>query len=290
MASKVYFGTATKQSWIKAPLSGMKAGSQGWATETQLLNGRLHLQSSQASHRRYEASWVGDINDTDLELSLSTIRDFSSGLYGQGPFYFVDPFASNQNILPQNWAAPMLTEYDWPNIADITPGFFDSTLLTNNYPVRYAEYDMDAAYESTVKLTLIIPPGFRLHFGWHGTVASASTGVRITPYLRSTGLADADLNPSKITAGGSLRTNTAINGNTYSRVEIFLASTLDATVQICGMIAQILPDTDSVESGGFISGRGTTGLQFAQKPQIEYYSSAVNKGQIGMSASWVEVD
>lgn len=290
MAGKVYFGTATKQSWIKAPLSGMKAGSQGWVAETQLLNGRLHVQSSNASHRRYSASWVGDMNDTDLEQSLTTIRDFASGLYGQGPFYFVDPFASNQNILPEHWAAPMLTENDWPNIADITPGFVDSTHLTNGFPIRYAEYDMAADYESTVKLTVIIPAGYRLHFGWHGTTASASTGVRITPYLRSTGLADTDLNPAKIVAGGMARTNTSINGTTYSRVEIYLASTTAATVQIAAMIAQILPDTVSVEPGGFISGRGTTGLQFAQKPEIEYYSSAVNKGQIGMSASWLEVD
>lgn len=289
MAGKIYFGNATKQSWIKAPLSGMKAGSQGWVAETQLLSGRLHVNSSQASHRRFDASWVGDMNDSDLELSLTTIRDFASGLYGSGPFYFVDPFAQKMNILPEHWAAPMLTENDWPAIADITPAFVDAN-VNNNYPIRYAEYDMEAGYESSIKLTLIIPKGYKLSFGWHGTAASASTGVRILPYKRLDGLADTALNPAKIVAGGSVRTNTNISGNTYSKVEIFLASTPAAIVQICGMIAQILRDTDSVESGGFISGRGTTGLVFAQKPQIEYYSSAVNKGQIGMSASWLEVD
>ncbi len=290
MAGKVYFGNATKQGWIKAPLSGMKAGSQGWITETQLLSGRLHAKASNASHRRFEASWVGDMNDTDLEQSLSTIRDYASGLYGRGPFYFLDPFASNQNVMPEHWAAPMLTENDWPAISDLTASYVDSTVLTNNYPIRYAEYDMPAAYESTKVLTLIIPQGYRLHFGWHGPAASPSSGVRILRYKRSDGLADVALDPTRINVGGSTRTNTVINGDTYSRVEIFLASTAGGTVQISAMIAQILPTALTVESGGFVSGRGTTGLVFSQKPQIDYYSSAVNKGQIGMATGWLEVD
>jgi hypothetical protein len=109
------------------------------------------------------------------------------------------------------------------------------------------------------------------------------------PYLRSTGLADTALNPAKITAGGLLRTNTAINGSTYSRVEIFIATTLASSVEITGMIAQILVDTASVESGGFISGKGTTGLEFSSIPDIDYYSSEVNSGYIGMAATWTEV-
>jgi len=55
------------------------------------------------------------------------------------------------------------------------------------------------------------------------------------------------------------------------------------------MIAQVLPENASVTSGGFISGRGTTGLEFSSFPQIEYYSSAVNSGQIGLSVSMAEV-
>jgi hypothetical protein len=55
------------------------------------------------------------------------------------------------------------------------------------------------------------------------------------------------------------------------------------------MIAQILPNGNSVASGGFISGSGTTGLEFSQFPEIEYYSSKINSGQIGMSVTWTEV-
>ncbi len=288
MAGLVYFGTKDKQSWIKAPRTGLKASNENWSTEVQLLNGRAFVKRSGASHRRFEAAWSGSYNSTD-EASLQQIVNYASGLYGEGPFYFVDPFSVNQNVLPMHWSAPMLAEKDWPALtSDIVPSFTSAT-VANNYPMKYATYETTDAYESTRKLTLIVPSGYRLHFGWHGPVTGSSTGIRIVPYLRSTGLADTALNPAKITAGGLLRTNTAINGSTYSRVEIFIATTLASSVEITGMIAQILVDTASVESGGFISGKGTTGLEFSSIPDIDYYSSEVNSGYIGMAATWTEV-
>lgn len=46
MASQVYFGNASKQTWIKAPASGMKASSSSLITEQQLLNGRTFVNRS----------------------------------------------------------------------------------------------------------------------------------------------------------------------------------------------------------------------------------------------------
>lgn len=288
MASLVYFGTATKQSWIKAPASGMKASNKGWSTETQLLSGRAFLKRSKASHREFSASWVGSYNSANEE-SLQNIVNYSEGLYGDGPFYWLDPFAVNQNLMPQHWAAPMLTEKDWPNLASGVTPTFTSESVTNSYPVKYASYSLTDNYESTNKLTLIIPPGYKLAFGWHGPATSATTGVRIVPYLRTGGTAATAINPTRINAGGLTRTNTNISGTTYSRVEIFIAKTSAATVDITAMIAQVLPEASSVASGGFISGKGTTGLEFSQIPTIDYISSAINSGQIGMAANWVEV-
>lgn len=289
MASQVYFGNANKQTWIKSPSSGMNASSKGWSAQVELLNGRAHLAKSTASHRVLNPSWVGPLNAADLSESLQTIKDFADGLYGDGPFYWVDPFASTTNILPPHWAAPMLTRKDWPNLASgLTPTFTDGA-VANNFPMTYATYTTSGAYQSTNKLTLIIPTGYKLHFGWHGVSGGSTTGVRVVPYLRSTGEADTALNPTKITAGGVVRTNTQVSGTTYSRVEIFIASAATATINITGMIAQILPSTVSVASGGFLSGRGTTSLEFSSKPTLEYYSANINNGQIGMSAEWVEV-
>ncbi len=288
MASVVYFGTKDKQSWIKSPSSPLSAGSVGWAAKTQLLNGRASVRRSTASHREFAAEWFGELN-SGLDSSLQEIKNYSDGLYGEGPFYWVDPFAANQNILPPHWAAPMLTESDWPNLGtDLVPTFTKAT-VANGFPMKYASYPAGDAYVSTNKLTLIIPSGYKLHFGWHGPSASPSTGVRIVPYLRSTGAAATALNPARINAGGTLRTNTQVNGTTYSYVEIFLAADTEQSIDITGMIAQILPDTSSVASGGFIAGKGTTALQFEGSPEIEYYSSTIGSGQAGMSVNLVEV-
>lgn len=289
MSSQVYFGNATKQTWIKAPNSGMDASVEGWSAETQLLNGRTSIRRSTGSHRRFSPSWLGPASVDSLSESLNTIKDYSDGLYGDGPFYWVDPYAAKTNVLPPHWAAPMLTEQDWPNLASgLTPSF-TSANVANNYPIKYATYTTANNYVSTNKLTLIIPTGYKLAFGWHGPSTGATTGVRVVPYKRADDLADTALNPTKITYGGTVRTNTNISGTTYSRVEIFIATTSASTLNIAAMIAQIIPSTDSVPSGGFISGRGTTGIEFANRPQIEYYSANINDGQIGMSADWIEV-
>ncbi len=288
MAGLIYFGTKDKQSWIKAPLSGMKADLVGWSSETQLLNGRAFVKRSRGAHRRFDASWVGSYNANE-EASLQHIVNYATGLYGDGPYYFVDPFASNQNIMPPHWAAPMLTQKDWPELTNQYSPAFVSATVANDYPSKYIEYSTLDNFVSERKVTLIIPAGYKLHFGWHGPASGSTSGVRIVPYKRADGTADTALNPAKIVAGGSVRTNTNINGTTYSHVEIFLATTAASTLQITGMIAQILPATSSVASGGFIVGKGTTGLEFAQMPTIEYMTSTINSGQIGMATSWVEV-
>lgn len=289
MASQVYFGNKTKQLWIKSPSSGMNASVSGWAVETQLLNGRTSIRRSKGGHRRFSPSWFGPISTTNLSDSLNTIKDFADGLYGDGPFYWVDPYATKMNVMAPHWAAPMLTEQDWPNLAsDITPTFTEAS-VANDYPIKYATYVTANGYESTEKFTVIIPSGYKLSFGWHGPAAGSSTGVRVVPYKRSNGTADPALNPAKITAGSANRTNTNISGTTYSHVEIFIATTTASTVNITAMIGQVLLDSESVANGGFISGRGTTALEFSNRPQIEYYSANINNGQIGMSAEWIEV-
>lgn len=288
--SGVYFGNVNKQMWLKAPKTGLQVQSEGWTSESKYLNGTAAVRRSRASHRRYSPSWFGSMNSEDGS-SIYAIKDFVDGVYGDGPFYFVDPYAIDQNVMPTHWAAPHLTEKDWPSLVDsnITTTF-DSFTYGNSYPSKHAIYTVPANYASTKKLTLIIPQGYKLHFGWHGTADSASTGVRIVPYLRSTGEADTALNPLKITAGGTIRTNTRIAGNTYSRVEIFIASAANINLELVAMIAQILPDSSMVESGGFITGRGNTGIEFATFPQIEYYSAAIADGLIGLSCDWVEIN
>lgn len=288
MAGVVYFGTKDKQSWIKSPSSGMRANSIGWAAKTQLLNGRASVRRSKASHREFNAEWFGELN-SGLDSSLQEIKNYANGLYGSGPYYFLDPYAASQNVLPPHWAAPMLTESDWPSLATgITPTFVkDAT--DNAYPFKYANYTLADAYESTNKLVLIVPAGYELNFGWHGPSTAALTGMRIVPYDRLTGVADVAIDPDRIDAGGTERTNTVISGDDYSYVEVFLAADAAQDIKITAMIAQILPSGSTVPTGGFIAGKGTTQLEFENSPEIEYYSAAIGGGQVGMSVSWIEV-
>jgi hypothetical protein len=286
--SGVYFGNKDKQLWIKAPKTGLKAANSGKVVQNDYLSGRSSIKRSQASKRTYDPSWLGYQNSED-GTSIYVLKDFADGLYGDGPFYFIDPYAIDQNVLPPHWAAPMLTQRDWPSLSSDFSATFVQEAAPNNYPMRYASYETTENYESTVKLTIIIPQDYSLNFGWHGPAAGSSTGLRVVPYLRANGEADTALNPTKIATTTTTRTNLKVKGDTYSYVEIFIGTTDASTVNITGMIAQILPETASAAQGGFISGRGTTSIEFGQIPEIEYYSAAIGNGLIGLSASWVEV-
>lgn len=290
---KVYFGNDNKQVWIPAPQSGMQADSTTRVVENQLLSGRTSITRSGATSRRFTSSWLGPLNATDIEDSLHTIKDFYDGVYGDGPFYWNDPYATTTNMLPPHWAAPGLARNDWPGIAS-----FDATAHpatdTNilDYPTYSARYNITDTGEvaSTRSLTLIIPQGYTLHFGWHGVVDSGDAGIRLTRTARTSGT-ETTVDPNVIAVTSSNRTNAAISGDVYSKVEVSLykpsGSASDITVS--GMIAQLTLGSALPAAGGFVGGRGTAGLEFAAPIGIEYYSANINDGQVGLSCQWQEV-
>lgn len=294
MAGTVYFGNATYQTWIKSPQSGMDASPSGYLNKMDFLNGGSSVRRSDRTHREYSMSWSGQMNNTDASQALYVIKDFYDGLHGDGPFYWVDPFASTSNILPPHWAAPMLAEGEWPNLSATVTPTFTAQAYSNAYPIKYASYALAGSAVDSNKLTLIIPANSTLNFGWHstssGVSASSAAGIRIVPYNLS-GAAQTAVNPASLLAGGTTRTNTTFDGASISRVEIFLAngSASTSTAAVVALIAQILPTGTSVASGGFISGRGITRLEFGSSPTISYISSAINNGYFEMSANFVEV-
>jgi hypothetical protein len=294
MVSTVYFGNATTQQWIKAPSTGLNASPVGWSSTQQLLDGRAFVKRSRASHREFNMNWLGSLNST--EASLQTIKDYHDGVYGDGPFYWVDPYAMATNVLPPQWAAPGIAEKDWSKLTDSVTPSFATVSYANGYPVKSATYTFTSPGDYTDKaLTIIIPPGYTFHFGWHstsaGVTAATATGIRITRTVRSTG-ATSSVDAVSLLAGGTTRTNTTFNGDTYSKVTIYprrVSGSLSPTMVVVGMIGQLLPNGTSVASGGFLAGRGTTALEFGNPPTIEYYSAAINSGQVGMSTKFIEV-
>jgi hypothetical protein len=294
MAQTAYFGNVNKAMWVKAPQSGMTAAPVGYSSQLNFLNGGSSVRRSNGTHREFSMSWSGQMNGTDTTEDLQVIKDFYDGIYGLGPFYWSDPYSMSSNVLPPHYAAPMLDELDWPNLsATITPTFTANT-YSNNYPIKRAVYSLPASHADTRKLTILVPSTHTLHFGWHstsaGVTAATAAGIRIVPYNLS-GVAQTAVNPASLLAGGTARTNQTFAGSSVSRVEIFLANGVASTsvANLVAMIAQVLPTGTSVASGGFISGRGTTKLEFAGPPTINYISSAINNGYIEMSANFVEV-
>jgi len=294
MAGKIYFGNANFQTWITAPQSGMTAGSSGYSSTIDLLNGRSFVKRSYGASRKFSPNWLGPINGTDLTQNLQTIKDFADGVYGTGNVYWLDPYAIDKNVLPPHWASPGLTGKDWPTLNSTTPTVTTlagtNNVYANNFPQTYATYTGSG---TTKYIDIIIPSSYYFHFGWHATssglVASSVPGFSVTKYLRTTNVADATIEyPASLAAGGTTRTNLVVNGNTYSMVRITFTAN-SGTSSIVGAIAQVLSSA-SATTGVFIPGKGTSALQFASPVEIEYYSSAINSGQVGLSTTFVEVD
>ena len=291
MERKVYFGNATKQLWIPAPRTGLNASSAGYFSDAQLLSGRAFIKRSKANHRRFSPAWLGSLNADSINDSLHTIKDYFDGIYGDGPFYWLDPFAVDTNLLAPNWASPMLTQNGWASISSIgAASLVDTETNTRNYPYKSLRLSFPAAVqESTESFRIIIPEDYRLHFGWHGEQNSGDATFTLRCYDRDTGVAT-DVVTEPLAVNSSIRTNTQVRGRDYSMVDIIIENPSASTsvIDVAGVIAQVLPDFSSVEQGGFISGRGTKGLLFSSAPSITYVSAKINDGYVELAADFIE--
>jgi hypothetical protein len=297
--SSVYFGNDQYQTWIKAPSTGLAVSNKNWMAETQLLTGRTHVDRSQASHKRFTMNWLGSMNDE--ENTLNIVKDFADGMYGPGPFFWNDPYATKSNLLSSAWAAPFISiDSDWDGICPdnaaltksvVTTASISGSVGVNNYgyPLNTAKYliPSTALLESN-KFTFYIPSGYTLWVGVHG-YHGASGKIFLKPYKN--GVAGTTVEVAPLGVNTATRLNSSISSTVANKVEFYLAKTATAscTFYVTGVMAQLLPTGETPGTGNFISGRGTNGLEFAVTPEIQYYSSAINGGQIGMSATLVEI-
>lgn len=290
MASKrdsIYFGSRERMQWVRAPDANYDGSPAGWnGGVTQLLNGGAFVRRSSTQHRVYNYSWNMMSRD-----EIRAIMDYSDGVYGDGPFFFLDPFAMDRNVLPQYWATPALSLRDGPVLtgADrITVGKHPIALGNDNgYPTQAAVYagtTQVAAYPLPApalrpRLFIPIPPGYTAHFGVHGdTAASSGSAVQVTPVGGSV----ATIPVLGVTT--TARFSHSWNGDTNSGIEISMSGT--GVSVISGMMLQILPSGKAPAAGGFISGQGHAGVRFATTPSLTQYSAALDK--VSLSAQLVE--
>jgi hypothetical protein len=279
----VWFGTKQFMQWIPAPLVDVAASKQGFSAEASFLTGGAWVRRSKGAAQTYTMSWNRKTRD-----ELRPIMDYADGLYGNGYIYYLDPFAMDDNVLPTYWATPYQNYYDGPVIVDgKRPALITNATSTNGYPIESAQYTITSTSNSP-SIYIPIPPGYTFHMGAHGSLISGNASVKVTPQVTgvTTGTA---ANLTLLTTASTTRTNYTLQANAgFVGVTVSMTSTSTGVLQLDGLIAQVLPDGQSPAAGGFISGQGSSGLQFRKQPTYSQYSIAFD--MVGLAVDLVETE
>lgn len=282
MAGKVWFGTRAYMQWVPAPAINVSAGKSGWQTSTSFLSGGVNVRRSKTAAKKYSFSW-----NLATQSDIQPILDYAEGLYGDGYVYYSDPFAMGRNVLPAYWATPYLNYYDGPvRTGGLRPDITNLGTSTNGYPVEAAIYTVTPTTPSA-SCFVPIPPGYTAHVGAHGSLLSGSASVRITPEL--TALASGT--PTDLTllsTSTTQLTNATFSGNTYQGISVKLYSGSTGKLQLSGLIVQVLPDGAVSPVGRFISGQGTSGMDFLSEPVVTQYSAVLDR--VGVNAELAETE
>ncbi|MDF2990230.1 MAG: hypothetical protein K0S37_744 [Microbacterium sp.] len=263
--SQVYFGNRAKQAWIPGPKTGMDWSVVRRSNVVQLENGGVYTDDSIASHREGLPEWEAHPDE------LRFIRELYNGVWGPGPYFWVDPFAANTNLLSPSWATPgIITDGDWPQISAGTAVAATVAEGLLGVPTKAATYSPVSTVANTLpprRFTILIPPGHQLAFGSFG---SATGTGRIA--LRGTNangtvsnVSYIPLDPTGLAAWHA--TNLFPHSAGFRSVNVFLArSTIGAgSVTLAGMRAVLVRETDAPPAAvdPFVSGEGAGALRFA---------------------------
>jgi len=270
MANEMYFGNKERMAWVKAPAVDTDISKVGWNAEGIFLRGGAYARKSTTSHKRYQFAW-----NLASQEDIYEVLDYADGLYGDGLIYFLDPFASETNLLPSFWAAPRLQAEDAPSLViDKIPTLVNTATNTNNYPTKSAVYTLVAG-DTFAKLWIPIPAGYTLRLGVHGSATNTAT-VNFLPDGGSVAAI------TTLSATTTQLTNVAVTGVTG----VTLSAQGEGQLTLAGLVVQVLPTSAAAPTGAFISGRGHSGCRFVSSPQIQGYSSALDK--VGATAILVE--
>lgn len=275
---QVWFGTKEYMQWVADPTVDVSAGKVGFATQMNFLSGGVWVRTSKAAARKFSFSW-----GTKKRERVQPILDYADGMYGPGPFYYVNPFAMNTNMLPAYWAAPYINAYDGPLLVDGNRPTITTGTVTNGYPYESATYTLTTT--SVVPSVFIpIPPGHTAHVGVHGANLTGTNAVTVREHTGASVGAPINMtflaktaNPTNWTSAG-----------TTTGITISMRSTANGTMRLDGLVVQVLPSGSVSPVGGFISGQGTAGLSFVSQPSVSEYSAAL--GMIGVSAEMIETE
>ncbi|MFF2493257.1 hypothetical protein [Agromyces sp. NPDC058064] len=214
---------------------------------------------------------------------MQQITAYADGVYGPGPFYWIDPLAADMNVLPQSWATPSLAGYDAvPFAGDDRPVLAPQTDQSQRYPSEKAAYTL-AADTPMRSLYIPIPPGHVAWVGVHGD-ADATGRVKVTPFEAA--VAGTAEHPTILSVATSVRVNTMVEG---TGLELALDNTDPGTCTLAGLIVQVLREGVSPATGGFIPGQGHAGCKF--DPRLTEIPLVIDGDQsfVQLSGKLVEV-
>lgn len=277
MARDIYFGTQEYMQWVPAPAINMGRSMNGWNNNASSTNGAAFVNRSFGGHRVYDMQWSMNSHE-----NLYSIHAYASGDFGQGLIYFLDPFATGTNIMPQAWASPWIAAgHGGPNLAgtyEAEPTSVTSASNTQGYPVNSAVYTL-AGTETTRTLWIPIPPGYTLHLGAHGS-ATSTAAVSVTP----DGSAEVDLTLLGNNTTTLTNYTTAADGAT-------IYFTGAGTLTLSAVVGFVLPTGTAAPTGTWRPGEGNSGCAFSEHPKETGYSAALNlkavTAQLTEVGSWL---
>lgn len=274
----MWFGTRDYMQFIKHPQVSMPSASVGWNNTASFLSGGSANRSSTSSHKEYEMNW-----ENASRSDVRPVTDYADKLYGEGPFYWADPFTMDANALPQYAASPFQNADDGPFIDDTEarPTLTATVANTLGYPTRSAVYTLSGAAFNAIWIPC--PPGYTVWLGAHGVTGSGGNVVA-TPTTGPTTTGTA-VNLILLPVTSTTRVNQSFDSTSYSGVLVSLGGS--GTITLSGLMAQILPTGQTPATGGFISGQGQSGCAFDGNPVLEPYNSAYD--QVSLSVKLVEV-
>jgi len=294
MVTKMIFGTINSLRWITPALSGANMGSEGWAAEGTTLNGQGFVRNSRGSHKEYLFEWgIGS-----PLLAAQLMKSYRDGVYGDGPYYFVDPNIYNKNVLPARWAFPgMVTNDEGPSHVDgVQPdSIFTSGWQTNDLPTTGAQYDLSATtagYRDDFQTVFIpIPPGFTLHLGAFYS-KTGTGGVFVSP-VSSLGAVGAAVALTELAVGATEIVADTFSGGAGVRIWFGRSTTTASTLTVRALIGRLIPtaQTPSIAflEGPWIGGMGNAGCKFVGVPTMTATSS-FDGGMAGYAVTLKEAE
>jgi len=286
----MWMGPRGFEQWVPAPKTNADFSSVGSRETDQYLNGGAGIRGSKDGHKEYNLAWSAKKRE-----DLAPVLDIAKGIYDTGVdsdlVYFIDPTTYDWNVLPDMLASPYKTGLDGvPLAADLQgypvyPSLDPGTRNSYGYPARMVTYALTQT-SRTRSVYIPIPPGKTFWIGVHGSYSGA--GVMVTPFGEGTAYG-ADY-PTPLGVDTDQRVNIYWSSSeNYTGVEVsigLLPGSSTGQVSLQGIIGQILDEGVTPFPGGFISGEGNSGCEFATIPTLSPY---MNGKLWGMAAKLVEV-